>query len=251
MKKYFVVIFCSFLINFLLISLSAQQDEKHIKLPIYLSALPNLNDYNIFANGGWDGNWYIGYNVGWIERINISSSTYHDIVINKVYIGAKLGRAKTRQKEKRPVWEKESIPGDIYIAVSSSPSWMSDQRYFLVSTEDLPLESDFENALEGVGESRWFWKQVPLEQINFNGPNYIILWSPTNYMVSRDTAPILCGGWGTRDNELNTWINNEIQGCPPIDPSQSLKTPISVFEPAIAIKLVPEGTTQYISVKIV
>ncbi|MEW6039980.1 MAG: hypothetical protein AB1633_00475 [Elusimicrobiota bacterium] len=217
--------------------------------PVYVCNLPNINDYDIFASGGWDGNWYVGYNVCWIVRLYIPEELNRER-FSRFFIGAKLGRAKTRKIDKRPSWEREPIPGSVYIAISSTSAWKSNQRYFLVSTLDIALEDDFENALEGTGEARWFWADVAPEQVNFDGPNFIALWSPTEFFVSRDTSPILAGGWGAKGGESNTWLNDEIQGSPPIEPSTTLKTPISVFEPAIALKLIPSGDPQEIIVSI-
>ncbi|OGS20294.1 MAG: hypothetical protein A3J83_04970 [Elusimicrobia bacterium RIFOXYA2_FULL_40_6] len=217
--------------------------------PVYLSELPNINEYDIFANSGWDGNWYVGYNVCWIEKISNIPKSPTDFY-RKAYIGAKLGRAKVRPVEGKSSWEKEPIPGDIYIGVSSTSSWKSNSRYFLASSLDMPIEGDMMNAQSGTGEARWFWAEVPIDQINLEGPNYIALWSPTDYFTARDTAPILCGGWGTKGAETNTWLNNEIEGAPPIDPADSLKTPISVFEPAIAMKLIPAKTEQEIKIQV-
>ncbi|MDI6640883.1 MAG: hypothetical protein QME68_01045 [Elusimicrobiota bacterium] len=214
--------------------------------PVYICELPNINEYEIFATTGWDGNWYVGYNVCWIEVLPPAPLGNY----RKAFIGAKLGRAKTRQIEGRPTWEREPIPGDIYIAIASTSAWSAKDRYFLTSTEDIPLEGDPENALNNVGEARWFWCEVPTERINFDGPNFVALWSPTDTFTSRDTAPILCGGWGAKGAPTNTYLNDEIQGTPPIKPDTALKTPISVFEPAIAAKLIPEGTEQEIKVYI-
>ncbi|OGS07324.1 MAG: hypothetical protein A2204_07205 [Elusimicrobia bacterium RIFOXYA1_FULL_47_7] len=212
--------------------------------PVYLSELTNINDYGVFANGGWDGSWYAGYNLCWMEKLPKPPEGSY----SKVYIGAKLGRMKTRPVAGKPVWEREPIPGEIYMAISSTPAWKSNQKYFLVSSADIPLEGDMENALEGVGESRWFWAEVPLSAVNFNGPNFVSLWSPTEYFVSTASAPVLAGGWGSQ--EVNTWMNNDIKGYPPINPATSLKTAITVFEPAIAVKLVPQGSEREIKVQI-
>ena len=218
--------------------------------PVYMSELPNLNEYDIFANSGWDGNWYLGYNVCWIEKIaDIPKSPTGSY--RKAFIGAKVGRAKTRPVEGKPSWDKEPIPGSVYIGLSSTPAWKSNARYFLVSSLDIPLEGDSMNAQEYTGEARWFWTEVPIEQVNLEGPNFIAVWSQTDYFTSRDTAPILCGGWGGKGAPVNTWLNNEIQGAPPIEPADSLKTGISVFEPAIAMKLIPEKTEQEIKVQVV
>ncbi|MCB4791303.1 MAG: hypothetical protein LHV68_05390 [Elusimicrobia bacterium] len=216
-----------------------------LNLPVYLSELTNINDYNIFANGGWDGSWYAGYNVCWIEMIPQPPKGEY----RKAYIGAKLGRTKTQNVPKRPIWEKEPIPGEIDMALSSSPSWKASQSYFLTQTKDIPCEADYENALEGVGEARWFWAEVPIKEVNFEGPNYIALWSPTPFFVSTSSSPVLAGGWGSK--KVNSWLNNEIRGYPPLDLKASLKTAITIFEPAICLKLIPAGTEQDIEVTIV
>ncbi|MBN1621130.1 MAG: hypothetical protein JW871_00890 [Endomicrobiales bacterium] len=221
--------------------------KKKRPLPVYLSELSNINDYCIFANGGWDGSWYVGYNVCWIEKLPPAPKGKY----RKAFIGTKLGRMKTIKPSGKPAWEREPIPGEIYMSLSSSPSWKASQNYFLTDTEDIPIEPDTANALEGAGESRWFWTEVPLEEVDFKNPNYLAVWSPTAYFVSTASSPVLAGGWGSKN--LNSWLNNEIKGAPPappIDPKESLKTGITVFEPAIAMKLIPADTEQHIEVSI-
>ncbi|MFH1367486.1 MAG: hypothetical protein ABII64_00020 [Elusimicrobiota bacterium] len=213
-------------------------------LPVYISELSNINDYTLFANGGWDGNWYVGYNACWMEEIPQPP----DGEYRKAYIGVKLGRMKTRRVTGKPSWEKEAIPGVVYGALSSTPAWKSNQQYFLAASEDISLESDPENAIEGVGESRWFWAEVPLEKVNMSGPNYVAVWSPTEFFVSVASSPILAAGWGSK--KANSWITNDIKGYPPLTSVEALKTPITIFEPAIAMKLVPIGTEQEIAVSI-
>ena len=213
-------------------------------LPVYLSQLSNLNDYCIFANGGWDGNWYVGFNVCWIEEMPIPPEGNYV----RAYVGAKLGRAKTRVVSGKPGWEKEAIPGDIYVSLSSTPAWRSSQKYFLTDTGDIPLEGDAENALEGVGESRWFWTEVPVNAVSPDSPSYIALWSPTDFLMSTSSSPILAGGWGSQ--KVNSWLNNDVFGYAPLNPANARKTAISAFEPAIAVKLIPEGADQEIKVSI-
>jgi hypothetical protein len=219
-------------------------EAKKMPLPVYLAELSNINDYTLFANSGWDGNWYAGFNVCWMEEFPSPPPGKY----SRVFVGAKLGRMKTRPMPGRPVWEKEPIPGDLYISLSSTCSWKSYQRYFLTSSKDIPLEGDPENALENAGESRWFWAEVPLKAVNFSKPNFAALFSPTEYFVSTSSSPALAGGWGSQ--KINSWMNNDVKGYPPIDPSTALKTPITVFEPAIAMKLIPEGCQQNIGVVI-
>lgn len=213
-------------------------------LPVYMSELTNINDYNIFGNAGWDGNWYVGFNACWMEEIPQPPAGEY----KKAFVGVKLGRMKTRRIAGKPVWEKEAIPGLVYAAIASTPAWKSNQQYFIASSEDIPLEADAENALEGVGEARWFWAQVPIESVNLNGPSYIAVWSPSEYFVSVASAPILAGGWGSK--KANSWISNDIKGYPPNNSAAALKTPISVFEPAIILKLIPEGCEQEIPVTV-
>ena len=57
------------------------------------------------------------------------------------------------------------VPGDIWIAVSSTPSWKAAQRFKLTTTEDIPLDGSSEYAVENVGESQWFWAEVPLAAV--------------------------------------------------------------------------------------
>lgn len=268
MKKHsYSSIFCIGLILFLVLELNAgmgrkgkieivsldKQEENSQQaapqaskrpLPVYLSELSNLNDYNVFANSGWDGNWYVGFNVCWIESLPLVPGQD----FKKAFIGAKLGRAKTRPVPGKPIWEKEPIPGEIYVSISSTPAWESSQKYFLTETNDIPLEGDPENAVDGVGEARWFWTEVPVNAVNAEGPNFIALWSPAKFLVSTASSPILAGGWGSQN--VNSWLNNDIRGYAPLMSANSLKTPISVFEPAIAMKLIPQGTEQKIEVSI-
>ena len=237
--------------------------------PVIVSELENLNDFDLFATSGWDGNWYVGYNHAWVTRLPKAPEGNYV----KAYLGAKLGRAKNvmRRKlerarahfvrlkdlpdderdmsakqlgyggfkeigEKIEEWEKKlSSPnsGKIYIGISSSPHWDEKHSFFLVSEEDIPVEGDPEEALEGVGEARWFWVEIPLNLVNFDRENYIAIWSPDESLNSAQVSPILASGWGR--NEINTWLDENSEGKPP----SSLSRSVAVFEPALAIKLVP------------
>lgn len=212
--------------------------------PVYISKMP-LSKYTLFATGGWDGNWYVGYNQCWIEKLKITL-TKEDF--SKAFIGAKLGRMKSQQKPKKPSWIREAFPGEVYIAVSSTPYWKPNSYRLLTKTHDIPLQYDYENAIEEVGEARWFWTEVPIDNLNFNGDNYVILWSPNEYITSVASAPILAAAWG--DREVDSWLNTDINGWPHTLKSDVLKTPITIFEPAIAIKLVPVNSHQEINVRL-
>ncbi|MFH1283869.1 MAG: hypothetical protein ABII27_09440 [bacterium] len=209
------------------------EPQLKVILPKYISKVPSIDNFNLFANGGWDGQWYVGNNKCWIQKLNIPEQ--HGYV--KAFIGAKLGRMKSKQFEGKSSWIREPIPGSIFIAINSEPAWNDDDTFFLTETKDIPLEGDPENAINGVGESRWFWRAVPLEKINFSGDNYIALLSNSIELDSAEKSPILAAGWG--DKEVDTWLNDEVNGMPPKDPEDSLKIIINYFEPAIAIKLIP------------
>jgi len=227
------------------ISLSPQQQSQGtIALPTYICELTNLNDYSVFATNGWDANWYVGFNLCWIEEFNLPQN--HGI--EKAFVGVKLGRAKTHIPDGKPRWQKEIVPGNIYIALSSSPVWQATDSYFLCATEEIPLEGDKEYATEGTGEARWFWAQVPLNKINFGGKNFVAVYSPSENLSKSENCPIIAGGFGT--GAIKSWINNDVNGYAPIDRETSLKTPIASFRPAIAIKLVPQNTKQEIGVEI-
>lgn len=241
MKRYLVAVVCLGL--FASPALCAQSDAKP-PLPVYLSELSNLNDYSLFANNGWDGNWYAGFNVCWMEELPPAPRGEY----SRAYVGVKLGRMKTRPVAGKPSWEKEPIPGSVYAALSSTMAWKNTQSYFVVDTQDVPIEGDAENALEGTGEARWFWAEVPVSEVNVDGPNYVAVYSPTEYFVSTASSPILAGGWGSQ--KVNSWMNNDVRGYPPIQAETALKTAITVFEPAIAMKLVPKGTEREIAVTI-
>src|SRR4051812_43087663 len=95
------------------------------ELPVYVAANPNINDYTLFANSGWDGNWYVGYNTCWIKKLPpIPPGNY-----SHAYIGAKLGRMKllnnSFESDRRPV------PGMIYMAIASTSAWTRDHSYAL------------------------------------------------------------------------------------------------------------------------
>lgn len=204
---------------------------------VFLADIANPNDFTLFANGaGWDGNWYVGYNTCWVVRLPpIPPGKFA-----RAYVGARLGRMKTEPVPGRPPWERRPIPGEVQIAVATEPLWPQTRRFSLTSTENIPLEGDAENAVEGVGESRWFWVQVPLGFLSTEKDHYVALYSPTEALKDAARSPILAAGWG--DVKSNTWLNSSVQGQPPITAAEALKTGVSYFKPGIAIKLVAENT---------
>jgi len=212
--------------------------------PVYVAQIPNLNDYSLFANSGWDGNWYVGYNNGWIKKLPaIPPGNYAH-----AYLGAKLGRMKTLPPIGRPP-EFNPVPGELWMALGSTPTWTSSQRVKLTTTDDIPLDSSPEYALENAGEAQWFWTEIPLSSVNFGGPNFAALWSPTPALISLSSAPVLAAGWG--DKEVNAWLAKDIKGEPLSDPQVALSTGIAVFQPAIALKVIPAGRSHPMRVRVI
>lgn len=234
-----VVQFTSF-VALTLLWLTYAQDVIYYPIFITGSGVP-LNEYTLFANSGWDGNWYVGTNMCWIKQFKKDLLPQKDLV-SRFYVGVKLGRAKTAPKPGFPPWEKQIIDGNIYVGVSSTPAWKVEQRYFLCKISDIPTEGDPENAITTTGESVWFYTEIPLEKVDFNNDIWVCVYSNTPGLTSVSSAPILAGGWRERQQKDSiVWLNNEINGSPPTDPSTSLKTQIRAFDPAIILKLVPKG----------
>ncbi|MBI4055268.1 MAG: hypothetical protein HY402_03955 [Elusimicrobia bacterium] len=204
--------------------------------PTFLAHAEGLHDFGLFADGGWDGNWYVGFNTCWIVAFPQAPGAPREY--RKAFLGARLGRAKTENIPGRPPWEKRALAGKIYIGVSSTPAWTTAQSFFLAEAQDIPIEPDPANAVLGAGHSEWFWREVPLKMIHFDQPNYLALWSPTPYFTSASSAPILAAA-RVGKKEFQAWLNRSIEGVPPRSPEKSLETPLSYFAPALAIKLVP------------
>lgn len=206
-------------------------------VPTILTLAPGPHDYGRFADGGPDDNWYIGFNNAWI--VKLPPAPPGDFA--RAFIGARVGRAKTRPNAKKP-WVRELIPGKVYIGLSQSPAWTSEQGFFLADTADIPAEPDPQSRVDGAGSAEWFWAEVPLAMVSFTQPNYLAVWSPTNWFTRASSAPIIAaadlenGAAGPR-----AWLNRSIMGVPPRSPKSALETPLNTLAPAIALKLVPPG----------
>ncbi len=206
-----------------------------VVVPTYLTLAATVHDYTRFADGGPDANWYVGFNNAWIVKLPPAPPGEFP----RAFIGAKIGRAKTRPVPDKP-WLREIIPGKIYIGISQAPAWSSEQSFFLAETADVPAEADAQNRVDGIGAAEWFWAEVPPSMISSTDPNYLVVWSPTDDFVSDATAPILAAAdVDDGDGPAQAWNNRSILGVPPRSPAGSLQTPISNIAPAIAIKLVP------------
>jgi hypothetical protein len=206
-------------------------------VPTMVMLAPDPHAYSRFADGGPDANWYVGFNNAWIVKLPPAPPGE----FTRAFIGAKIGRAKTRPVPDKP-WLREVIPGKVYAGISATPAWSSEQSFFLAETRDIPTEADPQARVDGVGAGEWFWAEVPLAQVSFTAPNYLIVWSPTNYFTKASSAPILAAtDLDEPGGETRAWLNRSIQGVPPRSRGTSLETPLNTLAPAIAIKLVPPG----------
>ena len=205
-------------------------------VPTLLTLTPTVHDYTRFADGGPDANWYIGFNNAWIVKIPPGPAGD----FQHAFIGAKIGRAKTRPNPDKP-WIREIIPGKVYMGISQTPSWSSEQSFFLAETADIPADADPQARVDGVGAAEWFWAEVPTSMVSLTAPNYLVVWSPTNYFTGASSSPILAAAEldevGSR--EARAWNNRSLLGVPPRSSANSLETPITNIVPALAIKLVP------------
>jgi hypothetical protein len=212
-------------------------------MPSYVALTPNIRDFKRFADGGPDGNWYIGYNNAWIVKLPPAPVGE----FSHAFIGARVGRAKTRANPNRP-WERELIDGKIYMGLSQTPAFSSQQSFFLVQARDLSVEPDPSTFVEGVGPAQWYWTEVPLPLVSFTQPNYLVIWSPSEYFTRASSAPILAAAEidAQGGQETHAWNNRSILGVPPRIASNSLETPINNISPALAIKLVPPSESEIV-----
>ncbi|RLD17961.1 MAG: hypothetical protein DRI36_02565 [Caldiserica bacterium] len=232
----------------------------------FFGKLPNPNEYFLFATSGWTGNWYIGPDHCWIQKIVIDK----EIDFDRIFIGAKIGRAKRdeeilnsfkysdkkfelRKKErlykkkkdeslkeeierlKKELKEIESrVVGknkDIYISITDDPEkW--NNKYLLERNSLLPLEGSYVEAIDGVGEARWFWVEISKDFVVGKSTFYVAVWSDYQEFDSVERSPILAAGWG--DDRRDSFLCKIKDGMPDF----STKKDISFFEPAIGIKLI-------------
>jgi hypothetical protein len=207
-----------------------------VVVPSVITLSPSLHDYTRFADGGPDANWYVGFNNAWIVKLPAGPAGD----FQHAFIGAKIGRAKTRPNPEKP-WIREILPGKVYMGISQTPAWTSEQSFFLAETTDIPADADPQARVDGVGAAEWFWAEVPLSMVSFTAANYLIVWSPSNYFTRASSAPILAAAELDEPGvgEARAWNNRSILGVPPRSAANSLETPINNIMPAMAIKLVP------------
>ena len=206
-------------------------------LPDFVALHPDIHAFRAFADGGWDGNWYVGFNTCWIVKLPSAPAGNYA----RAYLGERLGRAKTRPRRGGATWDKDPIPGKVYMAISTFPAFSPAQSFYLADTADIPQEPDYENPNLEVGHGEWFWTEVPLKLLNFDGPNYLATWSNTETLISAASSPILGAAMDPSGSKASprAWLNSGIAGVPPRDQNAAIGVPVSFYLPSLAIKLVP------------
>ncbi len=206
--------------------------------PVYVSLAPDLNSYYMYANGGWDGNWYVGYNNCWIVKLPPSPAGVYD----KVFIGAKIGRGKSVPLADKP-WIKVPMDGKVFMGLSQTQTFSSQQNYFLVENKDIPREALPNEAVDGAGSAQWFWAEVPLSAVSFDKPNYLAIWSQSELFSDSKSAPIIAGA-ETKGVTGAVWANDSVKGSPPRDAGLPPGTEVNGMVPAMALKLIPKNSAK-------
>lgn len=216
----------------------SREKEGGLQQPLILAPLENINDFDLLANGGFDPGWRVGFDTAWVVQLPPAPQGRW----KKAYLGAKLGRAKFEPVPGRPSWEKRRVRGEVDIAVAPEPLWPHSRRALLARADQIPLEGDPDNAAAGVGESRWFWTEVPVKHVSFDRPNFVLLFSPSQSLKSPDRSPVLAAGprKGMAQG-VNTWLSSGRKGQPPMGVNEAFKTSVKTYAPAVALKLIPEN----------
>jgi hypothetical protein len=204
--------------------------------PTYLAARSNPNDYRFLADGGETFGFSVGYGRSWVVLLPPIPEGSWD----RAFVGAKLGAMKTERKPGRPDWDQRVIPGEIFAAVTQSFPCLPHRRYPLVRTEDIPLAGHPRQPLDGVGEARWFWTEIPLSSLSFEVPNIVVIYSPSETLKGEDHSPVLAGA-RVEDQKI-AWWRDQSEGRPPRTSAEAFQFPAVTYTPAVALKLVPSRT---------
>ena len=86
-----------------------------------------------------------------------------------------------------------------------------------------------------------------MASVSFTRPNYLIIWSRSNYFTRASSSPILAAASAeeaSTESETRAWNNHSIMGVPPRSTASSLETPLNSIYPALAVKLVPPNDNE-------
>lgn len=203
----------------------------------YVSLIKDLNNYYLYANGGFHADWYIGYNNAWIVNLGtVSTSGY-----SKAYIGVKIGRAKNKTYPDSD--DTSPLDGKIVASLSQSGVFQGN-IYVITENSDIPAEPLENESLKNVDSSKWFWAEVPLSRISAEKDNYVAVWAQSKDFTDSKRAPIIAAGY-MDDGVENVWLNHSIKGALPSNET-ALEMPISGIKPAIVLKLIADNDYQVV-----
>ncbi len=218
----------------LFVGFNLNSQERVYKFPSvkYVSLIKDLNNYYLYANGGFHADWYVGYNNAWIVNLGtVSTSGY-----SKAYIGVKLGRAKNKTYPQSD--DTSPVEGKILASISQTPVFPS-YSYVVTENSEIPMEPIEGESIKRVDSSKWFWTEIPLSRISQDKENYVAVWAQSQDFVSSSKAPIIAAGY-LDDGVENVWINHSIKGSLPSKES-ALEMAISGIKPAIVLKLISDN----------
>lgn len=202
----------------------------------YFSSQP-LNDYNLFANSGWDGNWYIGYNRTWIVKIPVNKIKFD---YDEAFIGVKIGRMKGDFIPGKPV--KKQYETNIYIKLLDCKI-QKEKIYKLCSTFDIPMESDFEYAIEETSDSKWFFTKIDKDFLE-NDCIYTLIFINDEKFNGISSCPVLAGAWEkVKGSGFEAWIVEPAKGGE-FEMEKMFERRIYSFVPAVCLKLVKYEESQ-------
>lgn len=229
MKK--IIILAVMLLNYPILVFTQNKVYKFPPVK-YVSLIKDINNYYLYANGGFHADWYVGYNNAWIVNLG-TVSTYG---YSKAYIGVKLGRAKNKTYP-QPL-DLSPLEGKIVVSISQDEKFPS-FSYVLTENADIPMEALSSENIKKVDSAKWFWAEVPINKISQDKNNYIAVWAQSKDFTSSSKSPIIAAGY-LDDGKENVWVNHSIKGSMPHNES-ALETPISGIKPAIILKLIQEN----------
>jgi hypothetical protein len=211
---------------------TASSDRALANTPVYLAARHCLSDYQFLADGGETFGFSVGYSRSWIVRLPpVPAGPWV-----RAFVGAKLGAMKTERKPGRPDWDRRVVPGEIFAAVAQDLPLPHSRRFSLARTEEIPLVSDPRQPLEGVGEARWFWTEIPLSVVSTTTQNLVAIFSPSGALKGEERSPILSGA--RAEGSPTAWWRDKAEGEPPRNSEEAFQFPAVTYTPAVAIKLV-------------
>lgn len=195
-------------------------------MPIYLAARPSLNDYQFLADGGETFGFSVGYSRSWIVRFQARSCGS----VGSRLCGGQIGRDENRTETRSAGLGSAGGAGrNLCGGGAGPPRCPQSRRFFLTRAEEIPLASDRRQPLEGVGEARWFWTEIPLTVLSSTTQNLVALFSPSQTLKGEDRSPILSGA--RMEGSPTAWWRDKAEGEPPHNSGEAFQFPAVSYTP--------------------